>query len=92
MGGVNQEPMSTGPNTPQYKGTIIPVPAAANSTLPILYWYAQDPATAVTTTGTAASLGFNGSFYDNVDGRRRGMTALSWKKPKIKFQGEEPFE
>jgi hypothetical protein len=28
---------------------------------------------------------YNGRLYDGVHCRRRGETALSWKKPKLKF-------
>lgn len=35
--------------------------------------------------GARGSLFFKGKFYDNLFTRRRGATALTWRKPKIKF-------
>ena len=52
-----------------------------------LYRYTADP------TGSMAKSGANGSsiyfldrFYDNVFVRRKGVTSLSWPKPKLKFE------
>jgi len=49
------------------------------------YRFTENPAAATTTNGAPASLGFNGVFYDNVHGKRRGVTSLVWAKPKLKF-------
>lgn len=48
--------------------------------------YSEDAAAAQTESGAAASLSFNGSFYDNAAASRRGVTALSWRKPKMNFR------
>ena len=44
------------------------------------------PAQAITRVpGARCSLWFKGEFYDNVYTRRRGITAGTWPKHKIKF-------
>ncbi len=49
--------------------------------------FSPDPAAATTQDGAEGQvLYFNGKLYDNVFSRRRGVTALSWPKPKIKFE------
>lgn len=35
------------------------------------------------------SLKYNGTFYDNVGIRRRGVTSLNWPKPKIKVDSKQ---
>lgn len=47
--------------------------------------YSFDPALATSQEGGQGSLYYEGRFYDNVLSRRRGVTALTWPKPKIKF-------
>lgn len=32
---------------------------------------------------------FRGKFYDNVHSQRKGVTALSWPKPKLKFKAKK---
>jgi hypothetical protein len=46
---------------------------------------------ATTQNGHPGSISFLGDFYDNVDGSRRGVTSLSWAKPKLKFNLVEDF-
>jgi hypothetical protein len=46
---------------------------------------------ATTTQGHSGSISFLGNFYDNVDGSRRGVTSLSWAKPKLKFDVIDDF-
>lgn len=36
--------------------------------------------------GGRGSLFFEGRFYDNVESHQIGQTALSWKKPKLRFK------
>ncbi|KIZ03262.1 hypothetical protein MNEG_4702 [Monoraphidium neglectum] len=68
-----------------YKGTVIPGPLPVNS-LPVLYWFAEDPVAAQSVAGARSSLALNGSFYDDVEGQRRGVTSLNYPKPKMKFK------
>lgn len=90
-GGVNMEPLGVGALNPQYEGTIVAVPAEANSTVPVFYWYTQDPEGGQSQAGAASSIALNGTLYDNVKAERRGVTALSWKKPKLKFKNKDGF-
>jgi hypothetical protein len=46
---------------------------------------------ATTTQGHPGSISFLGDFHDNVAGSRRGVTSLSWAKPKLKFDVVEDF-
>ena len=48
-------------------------------------------AAATTTQGHPSSISFNGVLYDNVAASRRGVTSLSWAKPKLKFQVPDGF-
>lgn len=47
--------------------------------------FTDDPSASISETGFRGSLFFRGKMYDNVFTRRRGVTSLSWPKPKIKF-------
>lgn len=38
------------------------------------------------TGANGSSVYFLGRFYDNVLVRRKGVTSLSWPKPKLKFE------
>ncbi len=71
-------------NSPEYHGTMVADPAVS-TTLPVLYWFVQNPSAAETGTGTRASLFYNGEFYDNVFVRIRGATARSYVKKSFKF-------
>jgi hypothetical protein len=51
--------------------------------------YAENPAAAITQAGSSSTLFYNGSLYDNTHANRRGMTALSWAKPKMEFKVED---
>ncbi|GIL43793.1 hypothetical protein Vafri_1405 [Volvox africanus] len=87
---------STGPY-PRYFGTAVEIPEADLITdqVPVLEWFSPDPAAAITREGADGQvLFFNGRLYDNVASRRRGVTALSWPKPKVKFTmpQDEDFE
>jgi hypothetical protein len=53
--------------------------------------FTDNPAAATTTTGHPGSLAFKGRFYDNVLGQRKGVTSLSWAKPKLKFDVPDGF-
>lgn len=49
--------------------------------------YASDTTASATKTGAnGSSIYFLGRFYDNVFVRRKGVTSLSWPKPKLKFE------
>lgn len=47
--------------------------------------FTSDAEAAISVDGFRGSVFFRKKFYDNVFTRRRGVTALSWPKPKIKF-------
>jgi hypothetical protein len=48
--------------------------------------FAEDPVAAQSQAGARSSLALNGSFYDDVEGQRRGVTSLNYPKPKMKFK------
>lgn len=87
-GGSSMHPNGLRPGYPQYEGTVVALPAEAASPIPLLYWYAENPAAAVTQAGSSSTLFWNGTLYDNTHANRRGMTALSWAKPKMEFRVE----
>jgi hypothetical protein len=49
------------------------------------YRYAENAPAAIATAGSSSTLFYNGTLYDNTHANRRGMTALSWAKPKMAF-------
>lgn len=53
--------------------------------------FTDNMAAATTTQGHPSSISFNGVLYDNVATSRRGVTSLSWAKPKLKFQVPDGF-
>ena len=71
-------------NSPEYFGTMI-TDSSVTSNIPILQWFVENPAAALTDAGTRCSAWFNGEFYDNFFVRRRGFTTASWPKRKFKF-------
>ncbi|GMH43301.1 hypothetical protein BSKO_11223 [Bryopsis sp. KO-2023] len=83
-GNTSRDPPFQTLDFPQYYGTVIR-DASLESSLPTLYWFTSDPEQAITVEGFRGSVFFNGVLYDNVFTRRRGVTSLSWPKPKIKF-------
>ena len=68
---------------PLHYGTVIE--SKSDTALPILYWFTDDPDASISIDGHRSAVFFDGRFYDNVFTRRRGVTALTWPKPKIKF-------
>lgn len=84
-GNTSRDPPFVSKEYPQYYGTVIKNPEI-RSALPILYWFTRDSDKSTSEKGLqGSSVYYNGQFYDNVFTRRRGVTALSWPKPKIKF-------
>eukprot|EP00775_Hariotina_reticulata_P008887 gene8887-9065_t len=88
-GGVTFSPPGVKAGEPLYKGTVIPLSAVeANSTVPVLYWFAEDPGKAQSKDpGGISSIFWNGTFYDSVISHRRGVSTLGWLKPKMTFSG-----
>eukprot|EP00210_Caulerpa_lentillifera_P006730 g6432.t1 len=78
-----RDPPNTNEDYPLHYGTVIQ--QDLDTQLPVLYWYSNDTAASLSEDGFSGSLFYGGEFYDNVFTRRRGVTALSWPKPKIKF-------
>ncbi|EFJ42738.1 hypothetical protein VOLCADRAFT_119316 [Volvox carteri f. nagariensis] len=80
---------SEGKKYPRYFGTVVAIPASdlVTDQVPVLEWFSPDPAAATTRDGAEGQvLFYNGCLYDNVFSRRRGVTALNWPKPKLKFE------
>lgn len=49
--------------------------------------FTDDPAGSGTTNGAPGSaVYYLGRFYDNIFVKRKGVTSLSWPKPKLKFK------
>jgi hypothetical protein len=71
----------SGTGSPEYLGTIIADPTIA-STMPLFYWFVQDPAAAADTNrpGTDGSVYYDGEFFDNVFTRFRGGYATGGTK------------
>ncbi|GMH43574.1 hypothetical protein BSKO_11496 [Bryopsis sp. KO-2023] len=70
---------------PQYYGTVVRNPKLESEDVPVMYWFSEHPDKSTSEKGYRSSLFYLGRFYDNVFTRRRGITALPWPKPKIKF-------
>ena len=82
---VSRYPAFTATNdSPAYLGTVIRNPALTNA-LPVFHWFVQNVSATDTTTGTRASVYWNGEFYDNVFNRVRGASAPSFSKKPYKF-------
>ena len=71
-------------NSPAYFGTVVEHPALTNA-LPVFHWFVQNVGATDTTTGTRASVYWNGEFYDNVFNRVRGASAPNFAKKPYKF-------
>ncbi|MCL4178907.1 MAG: lamin tail domain-containing protein [Verrucomicrobia bacterium] len=65
---------------PEYYGTVVRDPALADSRLPVLHWFVQNPAAADTDTGARGSLFFEGEFYDNIRADIHGQSTRSFPK------------
>ncbi len=71
-GQISRAPLFLRPNdSPQYFGTVVRNPGSETS-LPVLYWFSEQPARTRTRAGGRASVFFDGQFYDNVFVRERG--------------------
>ncbi len=67
-------------NSPEYLGTMITDPGFT-TTLPVWYWFAQNPASGTTRGGTRGAVFFNNELHDNVFVRLRGgFTSTGSKK------------
>ena len=52
-----------------------------------MHRFTPEPEAAISTDGANGSaLYFLDRFYDNVRTERKGVTALTWPKPKLKFE------
>lgn len=71
-------------NSPKYLGTMVENPAV-KSALPVLHWFVQTPTAADATSGTKASLFFNGEFYDNISVNRHGQSSGGFPKKSYDF-------
>ena len=82
---ISRYPAFTATNdSPAYRGTVVVNPALTNA-LPVFHWFVQNVPATDTTTGTRASVYWNGEFYDNVFNRVRGASAPSFSKKPYKF-------
>lgn len=78
-------PQPSSSKDPQYAGIVVSNPDFS-SKLPVLEMFCEDPEATMRTEYTqGCSLLINGNFYDNLAVRRRGVTSLSWPKPKFKI-------
>lgn len=82
---VSRLPSFTAINdSPAYFGTVVVNPVLTNA-LPVFHWFVQNVGATDTTTGTRASVYWNGEFYDNVFNRVRGASAPNFTKKPYKF-------
>ena len=57
----------------------------------LFYRFTDDVTTSTSKSGAnGSSIYYLGRFYDNVHVRRKGVTSLSWPKPKLKFKLAAP--
>ncbi len=75
---------------PVYHGVVL-ADVSDDTPLPIFSWFVPDPRWHVSGGGnnqrwSEASVYYDGSFYDNVRVRVRGLTTSNWQKPKLKFE------
>ncbi len=75
--------------SPEYFGTVAHDPAVT-SDLPILHWFAKNPSSGRTRSGTRASVFFDGRFYDNMFVRKRGG-ATNGSSQKFNFSKGHDF-
>ncbi|KAL4425867.1 hypothetical protein ABPG75_009883 [Micractinium tetrahymenae] len=89
QGQTTRDPPFASPTDQQYYGTIVADPSDTAS-LPVLELYCKDSKAVFGKTDVyGCSLMLNGTFYDNVGIRRRGVTSLNWPKPKIKVDSKQ---
>ena len=68
---------------------VLPLNNSLPSDIPILEWWTPSGSEALTVAGAlGGSICWRGVFYDGVGTRRRGVTSLSFKKPKLAFKVE----
>ncbi|MCP4192169.1 MAG: hypothetical protein GY768_16275 [Planctomycetaceae bacterium] len=77
----------------RYYGTVVRG-EAIETPLPVFEWFVPEPRWHVSGGGnntkwSEASVYYGGRFYDNVQVRARGLTTISWTKPKFKFEFNE---
>jgi hypothetical protein len=77
-------------NSPEYYGTVVKNPGLT-SKLPILFWFAENPAAAARRSGTRASVFFDGEFYDNIFVRQRGGATVGAASKKFIFNSGHKF-
>lgn len=85
--GTTRAPPFSTPTSREYYGTVIDDPSM-NSTLPVIYMFCKNKtAPWVVDKGSSpgCSVMVQGTLYDNVIVRRRGVSSLNWPKPKIKI-------
>lgn len=80
QGRASRWPVYSDPlKTPQYLGTVVRDDSLTNP-LPVLHWFAQNPAAAATDAGTRVSFFFLGRFYDNVLMNIHGQSSRGFPK------------
>jgi hypothetical protein len=72
LGRASRAPLHAKDNSPQYLGTVVQIPSADGSTLPVLHMFAQDPAAIRTRGGGRGEVFYDGEFYDNIRIHDRG--------------------
>jgi len=72
QGRTSRDPLFLRPaDSPEYYGTVAQ-DLTLSTSLPVLYWFSEQPARTRTRSGGRASVFFDGEFYDNVFVRERG--------------------
>ena len=67
-------------NSPEYDGTIVDDPSLLASSLPVLHWFTDNPASAGTDAGARSALFFNGEFFDNANANVHGQSTRGFPK------------
>jgi hypothetical protein len=78
--------------SPQYLGTVVQDPSLADSRIPILHWFVQNPGGADTDAGARGSLFFEGEFYDNVGANVHGQSTRGFPKRSYDFDFNPGFK
>ncbi|HNY78378.1 MAG: lamin tail domain-containing protein [Sedimentisphaerales bacterium] len=97
QGRTSRDPLFLRPDdSPEYYGTVAQDPTLSTS-LPVLYWFSEQPARTRTRSGGRASVFFDGEFYDNVFVRERGAYTTNGSQKfvfnrghKFRFSPEHP--
>jgi len=71
--------------SPEYLGTVVVDTATADSQLPVLHWFIENPTAANNRNGTRASVFYLDEFYDNIRVDLHGQSSAGFPKKSYDF-------